>query len=307
MATGRTPDRPPTPDVTVGIPVYNGGTCIRRALDSLLRQTYPQTRLLISDNCSSDETETICREYTARHPNVSYFRQEQNIGAVENFIFLARQAETPYFMWAAHDDEWHPNFISALLSDLETHPESAVVMSSVSVYNDKDGELLETKTWNTPDHPNPNEQSWLETFKGMLGLIKYNYWIYGLFRTDYLKKALQSGMPKNVYAGDRLFMVQIALSTHLRLVPDILYYRYRPVKSKKERFPDFEQQMVSISLSGLLKGGLELARLLWNSPLVPPDRKLLIPWAVCYYYWARRGMIAEQIRKKRRRSKKQAV
>lgn len=54
-----------TPKVTVGMPVYNGETFIREALDSLLAQTYTDFELIISDNASTDSTEAICSEYAS--------------------------------------------------------------------------------------------------------------------------------------------------------------------------------------------------------------------------------------------------
>ena len=49
------------PLVTVGVPVYNGEKGIRRALDMLLKQDYPNFEIMISDNASTDETSDICQ------------------------------------------------------------------------------------------------------------------------------------------------------------------------------------------------------------------------------------------------------
>ena len=58
------------PLVTIGMPTYNGARYLAQSLDSLLGQDYPNWELLISDNCSTDETERIARSYAANGVSV---------------------------------------------------------------------------------------------------------------------------------------------------------------------------------------------------------------------------------------------
>ena len=53
-------DAPP-PAVSIGMPVFNGGTVIARAIDSILGQTFSDFELIISDNASTDSTAEICQ------------------------------------------------------------------------------------------------------------------------------------------------------------------------------------------------------------------------------------------------------
>lgn len=108
------------PAVSIGMPVYNGAQYIREALDSLLAQTFTDFELIISDNASTDATQSICEEYARRDPRVSYVRQAENKGAVANFRFVLDRARADLFMWAAYDDLWAPNYLmdaAALLAD----------------------------------------------------------------------------------------------------------------------------------------------------------------------------------------------
>ena len=89
------------PELTIGIPVYNGAATIRAALDSLLAQTFQNFVLMISDNNSNDRTEEICREYESRDPRIRYVRQPKgHLGPADNFRFVLFEATTPLFMWA---------------------------------------------------------------------------------------------------------------------------------------------------------------------------------------------------------------
>jgi len=99
------------PKVSIGMPVYNGEKFIRKALDSLLAQTFTNFELIISDNASTDATGRICQQYSARDQRLQYIRQPLNRGPKANFQFVLDKAQAEYFMWAAADDWWHQNFI----------------------------------------------------------------------------------------------------------------------------------------------------------------------------------------------------
>ncbi|MCK5360783.1 MAG: glycosyltransferase, partial [Gammaproteobacteria bacterium] len=50
------------PRVSIGLIVYNGENFLAEAMNSLLTQTFDDFELIISDNCSTDNTESICRD-----------------------------------------------------------------------------------------------------------------------------------------------------------------------------------------------------------------------------------------------------
>ncbi|MBF0414790.1 MAG: glycosyltransferase family 2 protein [Magnetococcales bacterium] len=102
------------PQVSIGMPVYNGELFIREALDSLLSQTFTDFELIISDNASTDGTEAICREYAAKDERIRYVRQEKNKGVVANFKIVLDEAVGEYFMWTAADDRLSHNWIAEL-------------------------------------------------------------------------------------------------------------------------------------------------------------------------------------------------
>ena len=76
------------PEVSIGLPVYNGELFLKKALDSLLNQTYSNFELIISDNNSTDSTQKICQEYAKNDKRICYIHQEKNIGAFSNFSFV---------------------------------------------------------------------------------------------------------------------------------------------------------------------------------------------------------------------------
>ncbi len=112
------------PEVSIGMPVYNGEIFIREALDSLLAQTFTNFELIISDNASTDGTESICLNYAEQDSRIRYIRQRENISALPNFQFVLGEARGKYFMWAACDDKWDGNWIKLLhmrLTGIKNH------------------------------------------------------------------------------------------------------------------------------------------------------------------------------------------
>lgn len=109
------------PSVSVGMPVYNSEATIGRSIESILAQTFGNFELIISDNASTDNTQSICESYADRDVRIKYIRQESNLGGTSNFIFALNQAKADYFMWAAGDDFWSTNFIEINLDFLRNN------------------------------------------------------------------------------------------------------------------------------------------------------------------------------------------
>ena len=112
-----------TPQIAIGMPVYNGEKYIRKALDSLLAQTFGSYEIIISDNASTDTTGVICREYAERDRRVRYIRQPENQGATKNFKLVLDQAGAEYFMWAACDDIRSADFLEINYRFLQDNPD----------------------------------------------------------------------------------------------------------------------------------------------------------------------------------------
>ena len=125
------------PKVSIGMPVYNGEKFIRKALDSLLAQTFTDFELIISDNASTDGTSHICKKYAAMDDRVRYIHQPKNMGALWNFRFVLNEAKAEYFMWAAHDDVREPSFIDCLVRALDTHPQAVLAFTGFDNIDDQ--------------------------------------------------------------------------------------------------------------------------------------------------------------------------
>lgn len=125
------------PRVTVLVPTYNRAARLSRALDSILSQTHRSLKVLISDNCSDDDTEQVCARYAQADSRVQYVRQPLNITPVPNFSWLLSHADTEFVLLVADDDWLAPNYVERCLAVMDGDPSLAIV-TGVNHYSEDD-------------------------------------------------------------------------------------------------------------------------------------------------------------------------
>ena len=114
-------DKTHIPKVTIGLPVYNGELSLSQSIDSVLKQSFTDFELIISDNASTDSTLKICEKYLNKDSRITLVKQNKNIGPLWNFYFILEKARGNYFVWLADDDYWHPDFLLENVSVLDNH------------------------------------------------------------------------------------------------------------------------------------------------------------------------------------------
>jgi glycosyltransferase involved in cell wall biosynthesis len=129
------------PLVSIGIPVFNGENYLVDAIESVLKQTVTDLEVVISDNASTDGTESICRHYASVDPRVVYWRQEHNLGAAPNYNRTFELARGRYFKWLAHDDRMEPTYLARTIECLEADP-GAVLCNTVIDFIDMQGSKI---------------------------------------------------------------------------------------------------------------------------------------------------------------------
>ena len=110
------------PLVTIAIPTYNRAAfSLSHALRCALAQTYSNLEILVSDNCSTDDTEDVVRGFD--DVRIRYVRQAQNIGANNNFNYCINEARGVYFLLFHDDDMIDPDLVDTCMTaarDAET-------------------------------------------------------------------------------------------------------------------------------------------------------------------------------------------
>ena len=100
---------------------YNGARFLREQLDSLLAQTYSPIEIVITDDGSTDETAEIIASYTSKHANISFYRNETNLGFVKNFEKAISLCSGEYIALADQDDIWKPRKIERFIEEIGEH------------------------------------------------------------------------------------------------------------------------------------------------------------------------------------------
>ena len=116
--------------ITTVIPTFRRPALLRRALRSVMCQTYPDFRVCVYDNASGDDTESVVAQTAAGDRRVVYFRHQHNIGGAANFLFGMRRIETPYFSFLSDDDVVLPHFFEVALAGFTRRPDA--LMSAAS-------------------------------------------------------------------------------------------------------------------------------------------------------------------------------
>lgn len=217
------------PVVSIGLPVYNRENLIGKTLDSLLAQTYTDFEIIISDNGSTDGTESICRDYARRDARIRYIRQPSNLGLLGNFNFVMKEARGKYFMWTASDDLCEPQFVSALVKCLDDDPELALVMADLKYISESGVEVKVNKLDSI--RLDEVEADWAhkrELFFQYPGHKLYDCF-YGMYRTNVVQDChLPNQIRKNlVFSLEVPFLAQVAVRGKIASIDAPLkLYRY---------------------------------------------------------------------------------
>lgn len=86
---------------------YQSAGYLRPLLNSLAVQTVSDFRLLVSDDCSTDETVAILEDYGKRFDDMQIVRRTSPSGSAKaNFSYLLEQSEADYILFCDADDIW---------------------------------------------------------------------------------------------------------------------------------------------------------------------------------------------------------
>lgn len=118
--------------ITVGVPVYNGAATLRACLACLRDQTFRDIEVLISDNCSQDESAAIAEEFVQADGRFRLIRQSENVGARRNFCIPLEAATSELFMWRADDYFSDLHFIEKLTALFDVDPSLELAVPHVT-------------------------------------------------------------------------------------------------------------------------------------------------------------------------------
>ncbi|WP_078594294.1 glycosyltransferase family 2 protein [Evansella clarkii] len=139
------------PKITVIIPTYNQKENLRQAIESCLNQDYPNMEIIVGDDCSTDGTHLMMKEFSSIE-KVKYIRNRENLGAGKNPInILYNHADGEYGMFLDHDDCLIDNtYLSLAVDFLRNNKNVAFVWANCIINNEITGKKSYTKFDNKP-------------------------------------------------------------------------------------------------------------------------------------------------------------
>ena len=106
------------PKVSIALCTYNGARFLREQINSMLVQTYPAHEIVVVDDCSTDETLDIVKEFASQYSFIKYSVNDHNLGFVQNFSHAISKTCGDYVALADQDDIWTEDHIELLLKNI---------------------------------------------------------------------------------------------------------------------------------------------------------------------------------------------
>ena len=268
------------PRVSIGLPVYNGEKYLGESIESLLTQTFDDFELIISDNASTDRTKQICKKYTKKDSRVRYIRNEENIGAAENFNRIFALSLGEYFKWAAADDILHPDFLSKCIEILEKE-QDIILCHSKTLRIDESGNV--TGSYYLPMRYNSPEVSY--RFKDMILEPHSCVMIFGVAKVDILKKTKLIG---GYLGSDRNLLAELSLHGKLFEIPEFLFSRRDHLDASvrkysiRERIAWFDTRKKNCTIFPSWRILYEYFRSITRVSLIFSDRIKCLRYLICW-------------------------
>ncbi|HEX6511971.1 MAG TPA: glycosyltransferase family 2 protein [Chloroflexota bacterium] len=162
--------------MTTVLPTYRRPQLLKRAIESVLAQTYISLHIHVYDNASGDETEDVVRELASRDSRVIYTRHPENIGHVQNFQQALQALDTELFAFLSDDDVLLPGCYQTAIEALDAHPEAGFAANRVLLRDERGHALPANPRWQPGVYEPP---------EGLLRMLSHGQpvWTATVFRT----------------------------------------------------------------------------------------------------------------------------
>lgn len=204
------------PLISIGMPVYNRPIGLRKALESIVNQTYENLEIIISDNNSPNpEVIKIINEFQKNDKRIKFYQQNENIGPTSNFRFVEEKATSAYFMWAADDDYFKSNnLIEALAKHIPTH---ILCFSDFILSNQQNSNFI-SNVYGNCITKNEYLFAWLNNGSG--------YPIYGMYNRKLMQESSLTFKFDTdlVYYNEGTMLHKLFLTGKVKFVPNVFIY-----------------------------------------------------------------------------------
>lgn len=210
--------------VTIFIPIYNASKYLHQCLSSVLSQTYTNLEIILCNDCSKDNSLSICEGYAKKDKRISVVNNEVNLGVVKTRIKCIDFVTGDYFIQIDADDWVDKDYVESMMEVADKYDVDVVQMGQISTLN----------RWGLfgikDSYPNvgyfPSEK--LEQYNHILTLRVFGNTVSRkAIKTDVIKNSVLQSTDLH-YGDDVLFMQNISENIHsVYILPlNKYYYRY---------------------------------------------------------------------------------
>lgn len=134
------------PKVSVVLPTYNGSKYIQESIESILCQTWKDFELIIVNDCSTDSTLEIIKEFAKKDSRIKIISNETNQKLPKSLNIGFKTACGDFFTWTSDDNRMKPKALEIMCEKLEHNPELGLVYCDMDRI-DAEGNLIEEVKW----------------------------------------------------------------------------------------------------------------------------------------------------------------
>ncbi|MBV9385110.1 MAG: glycosyltransferase [Chroococcidiopsidaceae cyanobacterium CP_BM_ER_R8_30] len=137
--------------LTIAIPTFNRAELLNKQLTWLaqaLRGFEAECEILVSDNCSTDNTQDVVKrcQSTFSHITVNYNRNNENVGVLKNVAYCLHTATTKYVWAIGDDDPIEARAVTYVLTKIKEYKNLSLLFLNFSGRNKITGEPVSPRT-----------------------------------------------------------------------------------------------------------------------------------------------------------------
>ncbi len=137
------------PTLSVILPTYNGMRFLSESIDSILAQTFADFELIIINDCSTDKTADILKDYAKKDNRIRIITNAVNKKLPASLNIGFAQAKGDFFTWTSDDNRYLPNAFEVMINAFQSHPETDFVYADMQII-DEQGNAKKTIRLKTP-------------------------------------------------------------------------------------------------------------------------------------------------------------
>ena len=239
------------PKVSILMSCYNHEKFVAQAIESVIQQSFIDWEFLIIDDCSTDQTFAIAKNFANKDQRIKAFRADYNSGMVQHTNKLINQAQGEYIAIIKSDDSWQKEKLEKQVKFLDHNPEYAICFTLSNIIDEENNIIISDKN-NAFITQNKNRYQWLQHFFYHDNCLCYPSSLAR--KTCYVQVGFFN--PAFICLLDLDMWIRICLAGYEIYIIEEFLTNFRLLKNNSN--------LSSINQTTMVRGGLENERILHN-------------------------------------------